>query len=142
MQNRRSFIKKTCALCLSFVGGGVLVSQLSSCTPMPVFKAVVVKNVLAVPFTAFTEGNNSVIVRNSSIPFDILLVKKSNGIYTALEMKCSHQDNPLTANKTGLFCSSHGSTFDLEGNVLKEPALKPIKKYKTEIESSFVHIIL
>jgi len=109
---------------------------------MPVFKAVVVKNVLAVPFTAFTEGNNSVIVRNSSIPFDILLVKKSNGIYTALEMKCSHQDNPLTANKTGLFCSSHGSTFDLEGNVLKEPALKPIKKYKTEIESSFVHIIL
>jgi Rieske Fe-S protein len=57
-------------------------------------------------------------------------------------MKCSHQDNSLTVTKTGLFCSSHGSTFDLEGNVTKEPALEPLKKFKTEINNSFAKIFI
>ena len=34
--------------------------------------------------------------------FDILLVKLSAGNYNALQMKCTHQDNALTASKSGL----------------------------------------
>jgi Rieske Fe-S protein len=55
-------------------------------------------------------------------------------------MKCTHQDNPLTATQTGFFCSAHGSTFDLKGNVTKEPALRPLKKYTTEIKESSILI--
>jgi cytochrome b6-f complex iron-sulfur subunit len=55
-------------------------------------------------------------------------------------MKCTHQDNPLTVNSTGLYCTAHGSTFDLQGNVTKEPALHALKKYKTELNESSIVI--
>ncbi len=74
--------------------------------------------------------------------FDILLVKKSDGTYNALYMQCTHQSQPLTASKTGLFCSSHGSGFDLDGNVTIEPATRPLRKFKTEAGSDAVKIYL
>lgn len=142
MQNRRSFIKQSCTLCMSVIGIGAVVTQLSSCAPMIVFKGEVQRKKISVPFSAFTEFNNMLIVRNDQLSFDILLIKKLDGTFTALEMKCSHQDNPLTANKTGLFCASHGSSFDFDGKVLKEPALLPIRKYNVEIENLAIQIIL
>jgi Rieske Fe-S protein len=140
MQNRRDFIKQSCTMCMGAIGLGVISSQLSSCAPMPIYKGEVEKDFITVPLTSFTEKNNSVIVRSNKIDFDILLVKLENGTFNALEMKCTHQDNPLTASKTGLFCASHGSTFDLQGNVTKEPAINPLKRFKTEINNSFVTI--
>lgn len=142
MQNRRTFIKQSCALCISVIGLGAVASQLSSCSPMPVFKGEVDKNSITVPLSFFTEVNNMLVVRNNKLAYDILLVKLEDGSFSALEMKCSHQDNPLTANKTGLFCSAHGSTFDFAGKVTKEPALEPLKKYKTETNTLYVQINL
>jgi Rieske Fe-S protein len=83
-----------------------------------------------------------VLVRNPKLEFDILLIRINENSYNALLMKCTHQDNALTANKSGLYCSAHGSTFDLEGNVTKEPALTPLKKFKTEVSNSSVTINL
>ena len=140
MQNRRDFIKKSCTLCMSIAGLGVLSSQLSSCAPLPIYKGEVSNGMIAVPVSSFTEKSNIVIVRNAQMEFDIAIVKNSASDYTALEMKCTHQANPLTATKMGLFCSAHGSSFDLKGNVTKEPASSPLKKYKTEISNTSVFI--
>lgn len=74
--------------------------------------------------------------------FDILLVKRKDGTYNALYMQCTHQNQPLSANKSGLFCASHGSAFDLEGNVNVEPATSPLKKFRTETENNNVKIYL
>lgn len=139
METRRAFIKESCKLCLGGLALGWLTTQLSSCAPMPVLKVENEKGVLTVPFSAFTEKNNLLIVRNNKIEYDILLVKSGN-TYTALQMKCTHQDNPLTVNSSGLFCASHGSMFDLNGNVIKEPALQSLKKYVTQISESSVLI--
>ncbi len=127
-------------MCASIAGLGLLTSQLSGCAPLPIFKADMSNGLISVPFTSFTEKNKIVIVRNSQLEFDIVLVKNSETDFSALQLKCTHQDNALTATQTGFFCSSHGSTFDLKGNVTKEPALNPLKKYKTEIKSSLVII--
>jgi Rieske Fe-S protein len=139
MKSRREFIKESCTLCAGGLLLGWLTTQLSSCAMLPVMKVESTKGLIKVPFSAFTEKNNAVIVRNSQLEFDILLVKSGN-TFNALQMKCSHQDNPLTANASGLFCSAHGSTFDLQGNVTKEPALQPLKKYKTELTESTIII--
>ena len=93
-----------------------------------------------VPLTSFVESN-LVIVRDLQMPFDILLVKKSEQEYNAIYMKCSHEENPLTATKTGLYCSSHGSSFDLDGKVLKEPAPKPLTTFETKLNENSISIL-
>jgi Rieske Fe-S protein len=140
MQNRRDFIKQSCTLCLGIVGLSALTTQLAGCAPMPIYKGESVNGLITVPFTSFTETNKIVIVRNVHLDWDIVLVKVSDTEYQAVQMKCTHQDNPLTATQSGFFCSAHGSTFDLKGNVTKEPALRPLKKYVTEIKETAVLI--
>jgi Rieske Fe-S protein len=142
MQNRREFLKQSCGLCLGIVGLTALTTQLSSCAPMPIYKGEYTNGLISVPFSSFTETNKVVIVKNNQLDWDIVLVKISETEYEALQMKCTHQDNPLTATQTGMFCSAHGSVFDLKGNVTKEPALRPLKKYATTIRDTNVEINL
>ena len=142
MQNRRDFIKKSCTLCAGLAGFGILSSQLTGCAPLPIYKVEMERNVITVPLSGFSNKNNLLIVRSSKLDFDILLIKLADDKYDALFMKCTHQANPLTAHKNGLSCPSHGSTFDLQGNVTKEPALIPLKKFKTEISNSSIQILL
>ncbi len=139
MTSRRDFIKQSCTLCLSGLALGFLTTQLSACAAIPVIRSESSQGLITVLLSSFTEKNNSLIVRNGQLEFDILVVKSGNN-YNAVQMKCTHQDNPLTVNSNGLFCAAHGSTFDLQGNVTKEPALRALKKYKTELKESSIVI--
>ncbi|HEY9046240.1 MAG TPA: Rieske (2Fe-2S) protein [Ohtaekwangia sp.] len=141
MKTRREFLKDTCTACLGTAFLGFTFSQLTSCSSLPIYKTNLSQKAVSVPAANFAESN-LVIVRDLQVPFDILLVKKSDTEYNAIYMKCSHQENPVTATKTGLYCSSHGSTFDLDGNVTKEPALTPLKKFKTQIQDNQIIIDL
>jgi Rieske Fe-S protein len=141
MKTRREFLKETCTACLGTAFLGITFSQLTSCSSLPIYKTDLSKKLVSVPIANFAESN-LVIVRDMQVPFDILLVKKSDQEYKALYMKCSHQENPVTATKTGLYCSAHGSAFDLDGNVTKEPALKPLKIFNTKISENQVTIDL
>ena len=139
---RRSFIKSSCLLCAGVAALGLTAVELSSCAPaLPTFKTSFTGNRVAVPVSSFVESN-LLIVRDLQVEFDILLVKKSAEEYRAIYMKCSHQSNPVTATNTGLYCSSHGSSFDLDGNVTKEPATAPLQKFRTEISNENVIIFL
>jgi cytochrome b6-f complex iron-sulfur subunit len=139
MTNRRDFIKHSCTWCLGGLALGWLTAHLSACATIPYIKTDTAGGIITVPLASFTEKNKMVVVRNKQLEFDILVVKSADA-FLALQMKCTHQDAPLTVNANGLFCPSHGSTFDLQGNVNKEPALKPLKRYKTELNESSVLI--
>ena len=139
MQSRREFIRRSCTVCAGLVGLGVLATQLGGCAPLPVYKGRAEKGLIAVPLSSFTDKNNIVIVRSEKLDFDIAVVKNGSA-YTAFLMKCTHQDNPVTATKTGFYCPSHGSAFDLAGNVTQEPALRPLKKFTTQTDHSSVLI--
>jgi len=94
-----------------------------------------------VPISSF--GDSTVLIlRDIQMPFDVLLVKKSIEEYLALYMQCTHQENPVTATENGLYCSAHGSSFDLEGNPTKEPASKPLKRFTTEYKINSITIDL
>ena len=137
MPTRREFLKQSCGACL---GTSVLLTQLSGCSPaLPIYKTSLGKDFIQVPLSSFL-NSQLLIVRDLQQPFDILVVKKSATDFNAILMKCSHQENPVTATSSGLYCSSHGSSFDLDGNVLKEPALTSLKKYKTEVVAEFLII--
>lgn len=139
---RRDFIRTTCLTCTAVLGAGSLLSALSGCSPLPVLKTSTTDKVIVVQNTSFKPDQNLLVVKNSNLEFDILLVRKKDGSYNALYMQCTHQSQPLTANGSGLFCASHGSSFDLSGNVVTEPATRPLQKFRTETENDTIKIYL
>lgn len=141
MKTRREFIKDTCTACMGTAFLGMTFSQLTSCASLPIYKTNLTLKTVDVPLSSFAEST-LVIVRDMQVPYDVLLVKKSEQEYLALYMRCSHQENALTATKNGLYCSSHGSTFDLDGNVTKEPALTPLKRFQTTRHDNLITINL
>lgn len=139
---RSEFLVNSCKLCISLSTVGIAMSQLSACaSALPVFKTPLNKDVVNVPLSSFAESS-LLILRDLQMPYDVLLVKKSEQEYIALYMKCTHQENQVTATTSGLYCSSHGSSFDLDGHVLKEPALKPLKRFNTIITPTQLSIDL
>ena len=113
-----------------------LLSQLTSCAPaLPTFKTKISGQLITVPLTYF-EASNVAIVRDSQAEYDILLVKKPGDVFEALYMRCTHRENQLTATQTGLYCSAHGSVFDLDGQVKKEPATSPLQKFPVDFDKA------
>src|SRR5688572_13387788 len=109
---RRKFIKLSCAHCIGTAFYATFVASLSSCSSsLPVVRAQNEQQQLKVPEASFNAGN-MIIVRHKQLEYDVLLIKNSEQHYTALQMKCTHQDNSLVATKNGLFCTAHGSSFD------------------------------
>lgn len=130
-------------MCAAIVGAGLITTALESCgSAIPLYKATIDNYLIKVPLTSFTAQHKMVTVRNNKLSFDVLLIKLTDTAYRALYMKCTHRDNPLTANEKGLYCDAHGSAFDLEGNVTKEPAERPLKKFNTTVVENFVVIDL
>lgn len=126
---RRSFIKAGCLVCT----GAIALSALEACSTLPMVKAKPVNGLLEVPLTSFATSK-MVMVRSNTLDFDVLAIKEGDA-YRALYMKCTHQDSPLAATDRGLYCSMHGSAYDLQGNVTKEPATTPLARFETTVNS-------
>lgn len=138
---RKEFIKSSCKACLGLALSGAVISLFEGCATMPVYKVKPVNNVLSIPVAQFAE-TKMVLARTSQLDYDVLVQKRDDGTYTAIYMRCSHQDQPLNATATNLYCTAHGSTFDLDGNVTKEPANNPLRQFKTTVENQLVNIYI
>jgi cytochrome b6-f complex iron-sulfur subunit len=142
MTTRRGFIKSGCAACLMVASGA---SLLESCaTPLPMLKvaASAKQDELQVdPASFLPEKGNMLVVRSKQLEDDILLIKNGD-TYKALYLRCTHENFGLTATATKIHCSQHGSVFDLDGKVLKDPALRPLKTFKTELINNQIIIHL
>jgi Rieske Fe-S protein len=137
--NRRNFIQTsglgTCAL----LGGIGILS--GGCSTLPMVRVKPEANELKVLISQFAEGNN-LLVRTADLEFDILLNRESPLVYRAILMQCSHQNQPLTFSSGQIYCPSHGSTFSLEGKVVKAPATNDLKTYTTRISSDNQFVII
>jgi nitrite reductase/ring-hydroxylating ferredoxin subunit len=142
MTSRRDFLKSACALCAVAGGLGVLASALQGCAAIPVVKTSPVNRKMRVAISSFQESQYVLVRQPNSMADDILLVKKSDTLYNALLLQCTHQQQPLTVSGNTINCPTHGSTFDLDGKVQKEPATVPLTRYETSIEGDVVVIDL
>ena len=140
MGTRRSFIKQSCSICL-LLGSGMLLSELTSCVSMPVYKTVAVESKIVVPLSVFADKNLQMI-RAKELDYDIALRKEADGNCTALLMQCTHADNGLMVTGSNFTCNLHGSQFDSKGVVTKGPAERPLKKFVTEVKSDNIIIHL
>ena len=130
---RRDFLRISCLGCARLtVGAGLL--SLTGCAALPLVKVESDGQRMEVPASAFAEGS-SVIARTPELSYDVLVIKLPGGGARALYLRCTHEDQPLTATASGLHCPSHGSRFALDGSVEEGPATVPLRTFTVRQEA-------
>ena len=140
---RREFIKNTCKACgLATLLGALPLTLLESCMTLPMLRASSKDNRIVISKAKLASEKKLFVLRNDDLQYDVLLVKNADNTYYAMYMQCTHNDNPVQANDKGLFCTAHGSTFDLEGKVTNGPATQGLKRYTVseDTDSLTIHI--
>lgn len=133
---RREFITTGCIACL---GAGPLAALLSSCAAGDVIRVELADGRIRVPLPLPGPGPVH-IVRAAGSPDEIALVNGSGGNIHALILRCTHADTPLRESGDGFSCSLHGSRFDLDGNVIRGPAPRPLRRLETAMEQGAIVI--
>ena len=73
----------------------------------------------------------------------LLLVRSSNSTIKAFSRRCTHssyQVVPYSSNGIANCSSSHGGSFDLNGNVVNSPPVSSLKSYETLLENNILKI--
>ena len=112
---------------------GSIATLLEGCSSLPIYKTVVEKNQLKIPAEKLLQANPFLLVRENSLEYDILILKQ-NEKYQAIYLQCTHENNSLVVGEKKISCAAHGSEFSLNGDVLKGPADKPLKQFKTSMQ--------
>ena len=136
IMDRKEFLKRSCQGCL-FGTAAILLPSLTGCSPavFNVYKTAVANNMIELPLSLF-EKNSLQIIRPQGWQYDIAVQKKPEGNYTAILMECTHMENQLIASQNGFSCSLHGSRFNVNGEVIKGPAERPLKSYSTSVQNN------
>jgi len=94
------------------------------------------------------EGKSFLTVALSAIPprgalvyreRQVAVMRDGADIY-ALNLTCTHLGCTVTVTPSEIVCPCHGSRFDLQGNVLKGPADRPLARYRVENRGERVEI--
>src|SRR5882757_252251 len=140
---RREFIKSSCNVCM-LLTAGLILPMLPGCGPAAyqVIHTEVRNDGIEIPLSSFTQQYPLQLVRPNGWLYAIAVRKKEDNTYSALLLKCTHQDNQLTASANGFNCSLHGSAFNTEGAVTKGPAERPLKPYTVTTDQTNLTIHL
>src|SRR5436190_20532489 len=142
MVTRRKFVRDSCSACLGLLAVASGAAVLSGCAGISEIDASVHNNTIVVPLASIAKGEKIKLIRVAKLSYDILLVLGENKDHRALEMRCTHADNILTASNSGLYCTFHGSAFNLRGEVINGPAIRPLKNFRTTEEDNRIVIYL
>jgi len=122
---------------------GLILPMLPGCGPAAyqVIHTEIHDDQIQVPLTGFAQSPLQ-LVRPNGWLYAIAVRKKEDNTYSALLLKCTHQDNQLTTTGNGFTCSLHGSAFNTEGAVTKGPAERALKPYLTTTDQTNLTIHL
>lgn len=133
---RREFLKRTGLVLGAASLTGMLSEILASCSS-PLSPAVQ-HGTTTVNIASLT-SNGQFLVDSSVTPdgTPILVIRQSATSYTALSMLCTHQGCQVNQPSGGsIYCSCHGSRFDLHGNVIQGPAPSPLTNYGVTLNAA------
>lgn len=143
--NRRKFTR-TCVSCLS---ASLALPLVGGCQSTHYATGALGENGLSVEKSEFTYikkdrtlTRDYIIVRNDALEFPIYLYRLSEGVYSALLMKCTHQGNELNASGDHLVCPAHGSEFTNKGLVREGPAEEALRSFKVNMAGDKIFIDL
>ena len=139
--NRKEFIKQSCGLCAALASSGIVLQSLQGCaSSSAIVKTKSQNNLIRIDKAALDSSKNFYQLRDAELEYDVLLIKEKERGYKALYMQCTHESNPVYFNGSQIYCNSHGSRFDTQGEVLTGPAAQPLRQFKVSEENNFVVI--
>ena len=94
--------------------------------------------------SAGTPASPAVLAKTSQVPVgsgvivdDVVLTQPSAGVFKGLSTMCTHAGCAVSAVADGkITCPCHGSTFGLDGAVLKGPATKPLATVAVTVQGT------
>ncbi len=136
---RRRFLVQLAA------GTGLVAGGLSACSAAATFQARLVQGRIIVDQAGLEElfrVDNVALVTAAGLPEALILIRMDEGSYRALGARCTHLGCRVRPGKHSLRCPCHGAVFDLEGNVIRGPAKKPLSRYELEVKETTIEIVV
>lgn len=138
--SRRAFL--TCAAAGT---AGTALGGLLGCAAALTYPATVVNGQIFLSRSELEQlagANRPVVVKAPNFPDPVLLIPVDEKTFRAVSARCTHLGCHVRSAKNFLVCPCHGSTFDLEGEVVRGPAQRALTTYPVEINGDRIKIIL
>ena len=139
-EKRRDFLLASMKIILAaglapFGGGGCATTRQFSTEERD---GELVVNIAAFPELSSIGGG--IMVTAKEILDPIYLVRVNGDSFRALSSKCSHQGCTVRLLAGFFQCPCHGSTYSIEGEVVRGPANQPLPEYKITLRDGLVSI--
>ncbi|MBT3342029.1 MAG: Rieske (2Fe-2S) protein [Gemmatimonadetes bacterium] len=137
--DRRAFLR-----CAAVTSAATLLSGtlLSACAAAITYRGVITDGIVRIPgaqIGLITPGTG-LLVDAPGLPEKIWLVR-SEEEFLAIGAECTHLKCQVRPRGGFLRCNCHGSTFQLDGRVVRGPAAQPLRRYIVrEIDRSTVAV--
>ncbi len=88
------------------------------------------------------EIGGAIEIESPSWPENIVVVRLSTSIFVALSSTCTHLGCTVRKEPAFFRCPCHGSTYTLDGTVVRGPAERPLQSYATTFSGTNLTIQL
>lgn len=140
--NRREFLEKSGA---GILGSVLAISIGAGCAITKTYRSSVQNGRIVIETRQHPElliAGGSIIIEPDGMLGPIILINTDGKTFNAVSAVCAHMGCTVGVTKNFLLCPCHGSTYDLEGKVVRGPAAKSLYKFKTEVENGTISIII
>ncbi len=120
-------------------------AALSACATTAVFRTVIHSGTITVKPEEISElsiPGKGVLISAEGHTGAILLVNLDGQTYLAISAVCTHLGCNLRFSRQFLSCPCHGSTFDLNGEVVRGPAQRSLRTFETRNSDGIVQIAI
>ena len=87
-------------------------------------------------------AGGSIILEPDGSLDPIVIVNIDGVTFSAVSAVCTHMGCIIGVAENFFLCPCHGSTYDLNGGVVRGPAARSLKKFKTEVKNGNITIII
>ena len=93
-------------------------------------------------FRLLAKDGNAILVDADFLDDPIALIEVAPDEFHALSTRCTHQGCQVRPARTQLRCPCHGSTYDLDGKVVRGPAIEALTSYDVRLEREVITIYI
>jgi len=138
--DRREFFEKAGLWSLAgIVAGNALITQGCKAPAAVLTNSSVSDNKIRVLKADWPTDKDFIVVKHPTDEHPVFVYKEGQH-YLALHLKCTHRGCTVEAKDNILACPCHGSRFDMNGNVTRGPAKKPLVSYPVTADGEYVYV--